>query len=385
MNNISCLHVLIIPSWYVNSYNQLSGIFFKEQAEALAKNDIMTGVLSVQSISIKDIWKNKRIDFGFYKENINKVATYQVQYPSPPRLKKIAASLSFILGKRLFKKYLKNNGLPDIIHLHSYTQGKLCMWISKKYDIPYIVTEHSSVFITNSINASDMLYAAKVFKCSSYNMAVSYMFCGELENKYNLQFGYMPNVVNTKYFKPGKKADGVYTFLNVAFLEKNKNQTMLIGAFIQAFKNNKDVRLVIAGDGPCYNNLQKMIYEHQMEKQIILFGQASRTQVLELMQSSNSFVLSSKKETFGVVIIEAMSCGLPVVSTRCGGPENIITDKSYGLLCEQNKDSLSLSMIEVRNNKDKYIPDLIRKYVVDNYSESVVVNKLVNIYQHILE
>ena len=94
------------------------------------------------------------------------------------------------------------------------------------------------------------------------------------------------------------------------------------------------------------------------------------------MQKSNCFVLPSHYETFGVVLIEAMACGLPVLSTKSGGPESIITSNEYGFLCEENELSDMLEQMVVKD----FDSVEIRKYVQNSFSENAVRKKLEFIY-----
>jgi glycosyltransferase involved in cell wall biosynthesis len=113
-----------------------------------------------------------------------------------------------------------------------------------------------------------------------------------------------------------------------------------------------------------------------MNEQIELFGSATREEVKDLLCQSDCFVLSSKVETFGVVLIEAMSCGLPVLSTKCGGPESIITNDDLGILC--NQEELSEKMKNI--SQETFSGDTIRKYVVDSFSNSSLSQQLKIIY-----
>jgi glycosyltransferase involved in cell wall biosynthesis len=120
-----------------------------------------------------------------------------------------------------------------------------------------------------------------------------------------------------------------------------------------------------------------------MEKQISLYGKANRDEVKKLLQNSDVFVLSSKYETFGVAVVEAMACGLPVVSTKCGGPESIIIDDRLGYLSDLNVNDLSNKILEINQNRDKFNSKYIREYIENNFSEKYVVSKLQEIYREI--
>ena len=96
-----------------------------------------------------------------------------------------------------------------------------------------------------------------------------------------------------------------------------------------------------------------------------------------VMQQSHCLVVSSQQETFGVVAIEAMSCGIPVVSTKCGGPEEIINSQT-GILCEvNNEQSLFESMKEM--SQRSWNSETIRRYVESNYSSASYANKMLNL------
>lgn len=380
-------HILIIPSWYPSSYNKLRGIFFQEQAEALAKNnELFVGLIAIQEISLKEILSESKIDFGVKKSVKNDVHSIVLQYPSIPKMPNLRAKINFTLFKIIFKQYVKENGLPDIIHLHSFLDGESAIWIKNNYNIPYVVTEHFSGFSRNLLNNFQLKLARRVFEASSYNIAVSPKFTLLLGKMFNLSFKHIPNGVNSDFFTIGNKEKNLtkFRFINIAFLDKNKNQEMLIKSFSLAFKNNKNVELLIVGSGIEYNNLSNLIQKLDLQDKITLYGKADRNKIRELLQSSRAFVLSSKYETFGVVIIEAMACGLPVISTKCEGPESIITDSGLGVLCDIDKKALAESMYELYYNINNYRAEYIREYIVSYYSHKAIVTRLISIYKEVI-
>jgi glycosyltransferase involved in cell wall biosynthesis len=79
-----------------------------------------------------------------------------------------------------------------------------------------------------------------------------------------------------------------------------------------------------------------------------------------------------------------MSCGLPVISTKCGGPESIIINKKLGILVNNNNlEELATGMYTLYKNK--YDSDYIRKYCVENFSEEVISQKLKKVYQEVIK
>jgi len=361
------------------------GVFFKEQAEALAKEGHKVGVIAIQAVGIRQVFEQKKLDFSNRYFVKNGVHTYRKQYLDI-KLDRFIEKMKMLFFVKMFEKYIKEQGLPDIVHLHSFLAGDFALYIKEKYNVPFVVTEHLSGFARDRFSVNDIDKAKRVFEKSAYNIAVSHQFVELLEDKFALEFNYIPNIVNIDFFQLKKvvKNDG-YHFINIAFLDKKKNQSMLIQAFSNAFKNKSNIKLTIVGDGVEYKNLDQMIKALKMEKQISLYGKASREEVRGLLQNSDAFVLSSQVETFGVVLIEAMACGLPVVATKCGGPESIITSDKIGLLSELKENEFSEKMLEVYYNREKYDSHYIRKYVEENFSEKAVSLKLNNVYEKVLK
>ena len=128
-----------------------------------------------------------------------------------------------------------------------------------------------------------------------------------------------------------------------------------------------------------------MINKEGFSESIKLLGWQPRHEVARLMRDAcDIFVLSSRSETFGVVIIETMASGKPVVSTRCGGPESIMTKPYLGELCENNNPVSLADMIQkVANNLKEYDQMMIRDFALQNYSFSVIAQKINHVYQNI--
>ena len=155
---------------------------------------------------------------------------------------------------------------------------------------------------------------------------------------------------------------------------------MLIEAFYKAFKDKKDIKLLIVGDGEEQNNLQNLIKRLNLNSQIKLYGKANRKEVANLLAKSDAFVLSSYQETFGVVLIEALASGLPIVATKSGGVESIVTSKKIGYLSDINADDLANALQNLYNNYNSFDKEFLREYAIKNFSKEVVVKKLKNIY-----
>ena len=144
------------------------------------------------------------------------------------------------------------------------------------------------------------------------------------------------------------KNDGYKLLLSVGRLVPEKAFDNLIDAFAIVRQKQK-VKLIILGDGEQRDFLQNKINEKHLQEDIDLFGYTER--VFSFMKSADLYVLSSRQEAFGNVLVEAIACGLPCVATDCvsGGPKEIMERNGkgkYGVLCEkENVASLADSIL----------------------------------------
>ena len=99
--------------------------------------------------------------------------------------------------------------------------------------------------------------------------------------------------------------------------------------------------------------MKKLVRDYNAEGNVILTGKKTRVEIAEYLSRSKAFILLSERETFGVAFIEAMAAGLPVISTKSGGPECFITN-NIGVLVEEDETCIVESMIEMLEDKEKY-------------------------------
>jgi len=96
------------------------------------------------------------------------------------------------------------------------------------------------------------------------------------------------------------------------------------------------------------------------------------------------FVLASRDETFGVVVVEAMASGLPVIATDCGGPKEIITPETGVLVEKENPIELAKAIKFMMQNIHHYNRGLIRKYACEKYGQIPFAERISELYSEIL-
>lgn len=158
-----------------------------------------------------------------------------------------------------------------------------------------------------------------------------------LLSKFPEKIIFAPPGVDTDFFKPNQYRSDGYLLMVGRLADSRKNVRLLFEAYQKLLnKLPESPKLVLAGQtSPTVENMALAAELGIIDKIEVLNG-VSQEQLLELYQNAALFILSSNEEGFGLVIAEAMACGLPVVSTDCGGPEVLIENGITGFLTQIN-------------------------------------------------
>lgn len=251
----------------------------------------------------------------------------------------------------------------DIIHVQwPIPNGLGGLFLDKIYGIPYINTVHGEeIYLSKRYNT---LFALKWIvnnsnktitnSSATKNMCLD---CG-IENE---KLEIIPFGVDIDFFRPLKlpKQDDVFQILSVGYLIERKGFEYLIKAIKKILEKHPHVKLDIVGTGPLENKLKNMILELELSDEVQILQNVSDDELLSLYNQADLFVLPSIRDSqgntegLGVVLIEAMACGLPVIGSNIGGIPDIIKDRESGLLFnEKDIDDLSLKILSVIEDEE---------------------------------
>ncbi|MEI7792290.1 MAG: glycosyltransferase family 4 protein [Candidatus Berkelbacteria bacterium] len=240
---------------------------------------------------------------------------------------------------------------PMIVHAHGQRAGLFTAFAARKY-VRKIYTEHNfddTYQLKNPINNFIQKQILRAV-CRRYDLIIA---VSEAVKKYlvghrfaeNDEVVVMPNGIDLTHWLDLKKKHKIETVNRhpvigtVGSLVVPKGQKYLIQAFAQFTKKYPLARLEIVGDGPEKTSLQELATGMLLNKNVSFLG--VQKDVAPIISKWDMFVLPSVSETFGIVILEAMALGLPVVATKVGGVPDIIDNGKNGILVE-SKDSIAL-------------------------------------------
>lgn len=230
----------------------------------------------------------------------------------------------------------------DCIHTHfSVPTGPLGVWISKRFNIPNVLSLHGGdVFDPTRKTSPHKWWPFRkcnewVFNNTDYIVAQSHMTRekGEMYYRCSKKIDVIPLAHNPIAFQScdrkelGLEDDKKY-IISIGRLVKRKGFAFLI----RTIRQLKDVNLIIIGDGPEKRALEELISVLGLNDRVAILGAKYGDEKFQYLSNSDIFVLSSIYEPFGIVLQEAMQVGLPIISTCEGGQSDLIEDKVNGLL-----------------------------------------------------
>ncbi|MCJ7666242.1 MAG: glycosyltransferase family 4 protein [Actinobacteria bacterium] len=291
----------------------------------------------------------------------------------------------------LFFKLLK---IPKdfIMHVHiaQVFIPEIVFLISKIRKIPYIAHIHADVEPSGKMGFLLPFYK-KMFLQKILNSALKIIVPTEdyisiIGKKYTIsetKIYEVPNGVEQKYFKSmSTKLQSPIRLLSVGRLCKQKNIPLLIQSFkLVIEKNHWNAELHIVGEGEEKNNILNLIKKEKLEKKVLLHGTLRGKDLYSIYSSSDIFILTSRYESFGIVLIEAMASGLPIVASNIISVKNIIKNNITGLLVEQTPKDFAKAVEKLIGNsklREKLIKNGLEE--VKKYDWNKIVQKFECIY-----
>jgi len=387
------LNVLFISSWYPSREHPTLGNFIQKHAESV------NPFVHLEVLYITSSQQNKE-KFEVSSSVINGVNTTVVYYKKiTNKIPFLSSVLKYLRAKKGFKKgyeFIKEQksiAKFDITHCNiTYPAGYFALQLKKKEGIPYVISENWTVFLPyrdeyHSFNFMTKRLINSIVKNANLMLPVSHHLANSMA-KLGLKQDYkvVPNVVETSLFlkkEPTEKE--LINILHVSTMDDaQKNISGIFNTLKQVSEVRQDFKLTIVSDGDI-NEAKKLLKLSGLnEKHIDFVGTKTATEIVEYYQNADFFLLFSNYENLPCVMVESLSCGLPVVSSAIAGvPEHI--DKTNGILVDaRNEDQLKDAILTMLANYKNYDRDAIRNYAVKHFDFDSVGKQFLSIYKEVI-
>ncbi len=375
-----------------------SGVYTQNIANSLIKKGHKVSIIFPENQKIKENPKIKMHPVYFYnKEKLENQLPFNFPcFTTHPRSNKTFYELTQEeLEKYInaFKKAIEEEiktFKPDIIHAgHIWILPS----IAKDYNIPLIITAHGTDLIGYQKSQRFRKYADKAIKKATKIITVSKgnkklvnTIFKDAKNKtilipngYNPDIFYIENVNKKEFLKKLK----IKEYKNIVSFAGKFTSLKGIDLILKAatIYENNETATIIAGDGELFKEMQNLSKKLNL-KNIYFIGNKPQETLRKLYNIANVSLVPSRKEAFGLVVIEANSCGIPVIGTNEGGIKDLIT-KNTGLLFEkENYQELAQKISLILNEEIKFDRKYIASFTKSHYSQDIFTSSLITIYQN---
>jgi teichuronic acid biosynthesis glycosyltransferase TuaC len=277
----------------------------------------------------------------------------------------------------------------DLVHAHFiYPDGVAAQRVAERLRVPFVVTEHAPWtgwldrlgVARQAVPAAQA--AAAIMPVSTSVLRTVRAYAGEAARATVVPVG-----VDTELFRPRdesrRRGDQI---LFVGFINDNKGVDVLLTAMARLAAQRSPGRLLLVG-GSFYRNtrlqeerLRGLAVSLGLGDRVRFLGRRPPEEVARLMAESALVVLPSRAESFGAVLVEALACGTPVVATRCGGPEDIVTDEVGELVPIGDPDALAAALLRGLGESQRRDPARLRAYAVERFDWDAIVDRIHEVY-----
>jgi len=386
------MKLLIIPSWYPTNIHPESGTFFRERALILQRHGFNITIAAHIVHSARDVLKFKPDPNDNMPVSDNEMIVYKTEalnpYPKLPKqaFKSYKKSISILVQHIIAKQ-----GKPDLVFIHSslFAGAALAKNLHEQ-SIPYMVSEHLKEFIiADGWTAFQKACIKDSYNYASRIIATSNALKNNIQSEFDIsneKIVQIPNPADAQLFSLRiENIEGPFTFIAIALLRQEKRLDILISAFAKLIEKVPNAILTIVGDGSEKDNLELLSRKLGISKRINFTGYQKKPVVAEMLSHHHVLVLSSEVETFGVALVEAMTAGLPVIATRCGGPESIVSPDTGMLVKRNDPFKLAKAMQKMIDRYSTYDPDKIRHIALEQYGDKAYVTRITETISSIVQ
>lgn len=282
------------------------------------------------------------------------------------------ASVPNSFDRRIEKKFAERH--YDVIHVHHPMMiGWTAAYLSRKYDVPLVLTYHTRyeqylhyikascfqdavpIYMKNYMKFCDMVFAPTPLMQEylyqiGCNALVRVLPTGILDDSFRADENAAAELRREFIRNCGEKTK--YLFCTVARLAKEKNLEFLFRALAERkrAKGVSDFCFALIGEGPEEKHLRKLAVRLNLEREIYFVGRVPNEEIKNYCRASDLFLFSSLSETQGIVLLEAMASGTPVLAVRATGVSDIVVDGVNGFMTDVSETEFGETLDNVLNN-----------------------------------
>jgi glycosyltransferase involved in cell wall biosynthesis len=370
------LKVLFVPAWYPNKDHKFLGTFCREHAHAAAlQEDVAVLALSSRPQRWPTMcWEETRD---------HNIPTFHATYGHSP-FPKTTLPLFWLHLRRALKRVFREWGMPDIIHTQD-THAYHVMRAVEHLNIPVVMSQHWTGFMERSLDARTIrhfkyafAHAVRVFPDNKY-ADIHYQHYG-----LPASVRWLPNTISTDIFYSKPNVSRKPWLLHASGMAYQKRFPDIVRAFARVHRNRPAAVLQVVGEGPDRQECETIARRELPPDSVRFHGYLTKPQLADLMRQASGFVLPSEAENLPCVLIEALACACPVLTTRVGGITALVDEKEGILVDVGNIDQIADGMYRLLDGMHGFDMKRISREVQAQYGHAAVGRLLHEEYRKVL-
>lgn len=321
-----------------------------------------------------------------YEELGIDVHSFKLHYFVFNKFKRNITKLFYFLALRDLKKIITNIK-PDIIHAHYLTSYGIIAYLCK-FKPYYISVWGDDIFLPVKNRLIKKVLISSL-KNSNQVFSTSRSIHKSILLRYGVDSTIIPFGVNVKLFKPSlSKTSNQITLGVIKSIEPHNGIEYLIEAFkILNDKDIKNIKLNIVGVGQSESKIKKLVTEYKLKDKVEFFGHVAHHDIVAHYQKLSIFICPSLRESFGVSVIEASACGIPVIANKISGLKEVVNNNKTGYLIDTKNANLLAEYLEkliINDSLRFFLGKNGRDFVKKKYSWDNNVSTMNDYYKKII-
>jgi len=383
------MKVFVIPTWHPTPSQPLWANWILPHIALLRESGMEAYVLQ---LGLDD--EPVPVGTDPWRQPIRELGDYHLYVPVP-RATKCHQQIRFFYGwflrkyverlREVYRQAVDLWGKPDVLHAHCcLPAGYMASFLGREFGLPVIVQEHYTGFESDArFWWRKGCFVREMGRHIQGFYAVSPGYAQRIERSRLLAVtGVLPNPIDTDLFSPEPylKAQNYYQVVTAGNMDHRKGTDLIFQALYQIMPD-LNWRLTLFGDVLNKSRYAQWLNNPEFSRRLSLPGKVPQEELRKAYSQSDLYVVSSRIETANVSMLQAMACGVPVVTTSCGAPETLI-DESVGISVKPNdSQALAEGILQVARNAEFYDRKVLRKFVVKHYSKPIVAKMVLAAYR----
>lgn len=386
------MNCIWLVSWYPNPIDSSAGDFIERQAHAVAP--------FINRLDILFVYKDPEIPQGTTQSTVEShanITIHRIAYGKVHSGNLLEPLWSLRRYQTLQENWLLDYetqwGKPDILHVHvAMKAGLIAPKFKKRWNLDYLVTEHWTGYYPHAKpNFHTMGFAysrmnRKILQQASLLLPVSKALGQLMQHQApRVPFQVVPNVVNTQlFYEREASVNHSFRFLHFSYLNEQKNPRAIIDACLTTWKKGYQFECYLIGA----SRIELVAYAHEIglpERVLHVLPAIPYQEVAQWMRKGDALMLFSKWENLPCVVLEALCCGLPVISADVGGISEVIHAQNGLLLKKYEVHELAAAMEEMLLHSGNYSANTISREACEQFNYQKIGHQLAQIYQQIIK